>query len=215
MWNIIKFRTVNNTWSQEIYIYIIYLFCQVACGRNCMPPRAVDSDPDPHSFYPLDPDSGGKIFPIKTEKSKEIASTCNCIQLAQSFIFSYFKLDPDLHGFAFILPPGSGSACRKTAGSGSAKKECGSTALMPPLLFSVGDWWAGWSAWAAPARQPADGAAPLPRLPGLPQLPRHPQAGQQPLGTAHRGPAHARGLTCHRVHQDRYPVLLTFVILYR
>ena len=87
-----------------------------------MPPRAVDSDPDPHSFYPLDPDSGGKIFPIKTEKSKEIATTCNCIQLAQSFIFSYFKLDPDPHGFAFILPPGSGSACRKTAGSGSAKK---------------------------------------------------------------------------------------------
>ena len=34
-------------------------------------------------------------------------------------------VDPDPHGSAFILPPGSGSAFRKIAGSGSAKYECG------------------------------------------------------------------------------------------
>ena len=39
-------------------------------------------DPDPHSFYLLDPDPdpGKNIFQIKTEKGKEIASNCNCIQ---------------------------------------------------------------------------------------------------------------------------------------
>ena len=48
-----------------------------------------------------------------------------------SLFFSKFvKLDPDPHGSAFILPTGSGSTFRKTAGSGSAKKECGSTALI-------------------------------------------------------------------------------------
>ena len=35
------------------------------------------------------------------------------------FFTKFVKLDPDLHGSAFILPPGSGSAFRKTAGSGS------------------------------------------------------------------------------------------------
>ena len=37
---------------------------------------------DPHAFYLLDPDPdpGGKIFQIKTEKGKEIANNCNFIQ---------------------------------------------------------------------------------------------------------------------------------------
>ena len=45
------------------------------------------------------------------------------------FFTKSVKLDPDPHGYAFILPPGSGSAFRKTTGSGSAKNECGSSAL--------------------------------------------------------------------------------------
>ena len=36
------------------------------------------------------------------------------------------------------------------------------------------------------------------------ELPVHPEIGQQPLGATNRGPAHAGGLTRHRVHQDRY-----------
>ena len=51
-------------------------------------------------------------------------------KLFMSLFFTKFvKLDPDPHGSALILPPGSGSAFRKTAGSRSAKNECGSTAL--------------------------------------------------------------------------------------
>ena len=53
---------------------------------------------------------------------------------------------------------------------------------------------------APPPGQPANRA---PARPRLPQLPLHPQAGQQPLGAAHRGPAHARRLPRHRVHQNR------------
>ena len=45
------------------------------------------------------------------------------------FFTKFVKLDPDPHGFAFILPSGSGSAFKKSAGSGSAKNEFGSTAL--------------------------------------------------------------------------------------
>ena len=53
-------------------------------------------------------------------------------KLFMSLFFTKFvKLDPDPHGSALILPPGSGSAFRKTAGSGSTKNECGSTALVP------------------------------------------------------------------------------------
>ena len=37
------------------------------------------------------------------------------------FFTKFVKLDPDPHGSGFILPPGSVSAFRKTAGSGSAK----------------------------------------------------------------------------------------------
>ena len=56
----------------------------------------------------------------------------DCRKLFMSLFFSKFvKLDPDSHGSAFSLPPGSRSAFRKTGGSGSrsAKNECGSTAL--------------------------------------------------------------------------------------
>ena len=34
------------------------------------------------------------------------------------FLKKFINLDPDTHGSAFILTPGSGSAFRKTAGSG-------------------------------------------------------------------------------------------------
>ena len=37
-----------------------------------------DVDTDPHSFHFLDPDPGGKIFHIKTEKCKEIVIDNNC-----------------------------------------------------------------------------------------------------------------------------------------
>ena len=63
-----------------------------------------------------------------------------------------------------------------------------------------GDRKAAGAAGAPPPGQPADRASAQPRLP---QLPLHPQAGQQPLGAAHRGPAHARRLPRHRVHQNR------------
>ena len=63
-----------------------------------------------------------------------------------------------------------------------------------------GDRGAAGAAGAPPPGQPADRASAQPRLP---QLPLHPQAGQQPLGAAHRGPAHARRLPRHRVHQNR------------
>ena len=36
------------------------------------------------------------------------------------FFTRFVQLDPDPHGSAIILPPRSGSAFRKTAGSGSA-----------------------------------------------------------------------------------------------
>ena len=66
-----------------------------------------------------------------------------------------------------------------------------------------GDRRAGSAAGAAPPGQQADRAAALPGQPRLPELQVHPQAGQQPLGAAHRGPAHARRVPRHRVHQDR------------
>ena len=66
-----------------------------------------------------------------------------------------------------------------------------------------GDRGAAGAAGAPPPGQPADRAPAQPRRPRLPQLPLHPQAGQQPLGAAHRGPAHARRLPRHRVHQNR------------
>ena len=54
------------------------------------------------------------------------------------FFTKFVKLDPDSHGSAFILPPGSGYAFRKTAGSGSAKNECGSTALIQTSVAALG-----------------------------------------------------------------------------
>ena len=68
---------------------------------------------DPHSFYLLDPDPGGTIFQIKTEKGKEIANTVTAIlfnflsKFAKSSIVSYFKifcilrLQKTLHEFIF------------------------------------------------------------------------------------------------------------------
>ena len=52
------------------------------------------------------------------------------IENSMRLFFSKFvklDLDPDPHGSAFILPPGSGS--------GSAKNECGSTALPVVINF--------------------------------------------------------------------------------
>ena len=56
------------------------------------------------------------------------------------FFTKFVKQDPDPHGSAFILPPGSGSgsAFRKAAGSGSAKNECGSTALGVDIMLLAG-----------------------------------------------------------------------------
>ena len=91
--------------------------------------RAVD--PDPHAFYLLDPDPGGKILQIKTEKVKEITKTAILLnflsKFVQSSIVSYLrvifyvfydyrklfmslfftkfvKLDPDPHSF-YLLDP--------------------------------------------------------------------------------------------------------------
>ena len=51
--------------------------------------RAVD--PNPHSFYLLDPDPGGKI--LKTETGKEIAKNCSLFlsKFSLSSIVSYFS----------------------------------------------------------------------------------------------------------------------------
>ena len=83
-------------------------------------------------YADADPDLEGKIFQIKTEKGKKLLITAILFnfksKFAQSSIVSYFrvifyvfydyrklfmslfftkfvKLDPDPHGFAFILPP--------------------------------------------------------------------------------------------------------------
>merc|ERR1712026_110892 len=49
----------------------------------------------------------------------------------------------------------------------------------------------------------SDSSPTQPWTPGLPELQVHPEAGQQPLGAAHRGPTDARGVSRHRVHPDR------------
>ena len=55
---------------------------------------------DPHSFYLLDPDPdrGGKVCQIKTEKGKEIANTVTAVlfnfwsKFEQNYIVSYFRV---------------------------------------------------------------------------------------------------------------------------
>ena len=80
-------------------------------------------------YADADPDLEGKIFQIKTEKGKKLLITAilfnfkskfaqsSIVFLLQSnllcilrpfmslFFTKFVKLDPDPHGFAFILPP--------------------------------------------------------------------------------------------------------------
>ena len=48
--------------------------------QHCPEPRAMD----PHLFSLLDPDPGGLICQLKTEKCKEIANNCNLIKFFKS-----------------------------------------------------------------------------------------------------------------------------------
>lgn len=73
---------------------------------------------------------------------------------------------------------------------------------MASLCFA-GNWRAVEPARAAPSGQQADGAAASVGTVGLSQLSIHPQAGHEPMGAAHRGPAGPGYQPRHRVHPVR------------
>ena len=121
---------------------------------------------DPHSSSLLDLKPGGKIFQINTEKMQRnwyrYRNNCKFIQFFKVYLHKlhyilllrnllcFLQLNKTPHKDIFhkflswiririCYAAGSGSAFRKTAGSGSAKNECGSTALPLFLMIFIND----------------------------------------------------------------------------
>ena len=104
---------------------------------------------DMHSFSLPDPDPpskcgyGWEIFLNKKRKNARklviIAILFKCFKFAQGPLFWFFTFEKSfrkiiryfLKSFKAEFVSESGSAMRKTAGSGSSKKQCGFTALPP------------------------------------------------------------------------------------